>query len=233
MSLRAGAYRLMATELSKYFPRKKPGGDILSGTDISVEPIDWDRHGEDLAKAVTGPDNSDLWTYVPLGPFDDIGGLKPVMSYVAEQRDWATYALVRKSDNVTTGTASYMRLRPEHGSAEVGCIVFGRAMQKTRGATEAMYLMARHIFEDLDYRRYEWKCHNGNDASKRAAMRFGFTFEGIFRNDMVMKGGNRDTAWFSMIDSDWPAIKAGYEAWLSPENFDESGRQLSELKIWP
>jgi RimJ/RimL family protein N-acetyltransferase len=123
-----------------------------------------------------------------------------------------------------------MRLRPEHGSVEIGCVVFGKALQKTRGATEAIYLMAKHAFSDLGYRRFEWKCDNDNADSKNAALRFGFEFEGVFRNDMVMKGRNRDTAWFSIIDTDWPIVKAGFETWLSAQNFDENGRQISSLR---
>ena len=127
------------------------------------------------------------------------------------------------------GMASYMRIRPEHGSAEVGFVCFSKAMQRTPAATEAMYLMARHLFDDLGYRRYEWKCDNANEKSRRAAERLGFAFEGVFRQDMVMKGRNRDTAWYSMLDTEWPAAKAAFEAWLAPENFDGEGRQRNKL----
>ncbi|VAW07153.1 Acetyltransferase, GNAT family, partial [hydrothermal vent metagenome] len=128
------------------------------------------------------------------------------------------------------GMASYMRIRPEAGSVEIGCIVFSGALQKTPAATEAMYLMARHIFDDLGYRRYEWKCNDENAASKSAAERLGFQFEGVFRQDMVVKGENRDTAWFSVLDSEWPEVKAGLNAWLAPENFDADGRQRRSLR---
>ena len=127
------------------------------------------------------------------------------------------------------GMASYMRIRQEHGSAEVGCVVFGKALQRTRAATEAIYLMARHIFDDLGYRRFEWKCNEANAASKRAAVRFGFTFEGVFRNDMVMKGRNRDTAWYSMLDSEWSGVKTAFDSWLDPGNFTPEGVQRSRL----
>ena len=122
-----------------------------------------------------------------------------------------------------------MRLRPEYGSAEIGCVIFGDKLQKTRAATETLYLFAKHVFEDLGYRRFEWKCDNGNVASKRAAERFGFKFEGIFRNDMIVKGRNRDTAWYAMTDDDWTAVKARFETWLSPENFGFNSLQKKAL----
>ncbi len=125
--------------------------------------------------------------------------------------------------------ASYMRIRQEHGSAEVGFVLFGARLQRTAAATEAMYLMARHLFEDLGYRRYEWKCDDDNAASKRAADRLGFTFEGVFRNDMVVKGRSRDTAWFSMTDAEWPRLGGRLDAWLASENFDPDGRQKRRL----
>jgi RimJ/RimL family protein N-acetyltransferase len=127
------------------------------------------------------------------------------------------------------GWASYMRITPAHGVIEVGNILFSPALQRTRAATEAMYLMARHVFEDLGYRRYEWKCNAENAPSRRAALRFGFTFEGIFRQHMVVKGHNRDTAWFAMLDHEWPVRKRAFEAWLQPENFDDDGHQRRTL----
>ena len=126
--------------------------------------------------------------------------------------------------------AGYMRIREKHGSAEIGCVAFGRDLRRSPEATEAMSLMASHIFDELGYRRYEWKCHNGNAASRRAAKRFGFKFEGVFRNDMVVRGKNRDTAWFAMTDEDWPANKSAFEAWLSPSNFDAAGQQKKKLE---
>jgi RimJ/RimL family protein N-acetyltransferase len=217
-------------KLQPYMPRKQPSKVSLFGHYITLESIDWAKHGPSLSQNITGADNTALWDYIPIGPFDNQAGLQNVFSYVATQKNWETLAILSNTSGNTLGTTSYMRLRPEHGSAEVGCVVFGKSLQKTRGATEALYLMAKHTFEDLEYRRFEWKCDNGNADSKRAALRLGFQFEGVFRNDMVMKGRNRDTAWFSMIDTDWPVIKAGFETWLSEENFSEDGMQLSTLK---
>jgi len=206
---------------------------VLEGNYIDLEPLDWAAHGSDLAEHVAGLENADLWTFVPIGPFDDLAGLQAVMSYAGEQFSWEIMAAKSKASGKVLGTTSYMRIREMHGSAEVGCVVLGQPLQKTREATEIIYLIAKHVFEDLGYRRFEWKCHNANEASKRAAERFGFTFEGVFRNDMVIKGKNRDTAWFSMIDSEWPALKAAYEAWLSPDNFDAATQKLPLKAFMP
>lgn len=171
--------------------------------------------------------DADLWRHIPIGPFDTAEALAAAFDFAGAALGWRTHVLF--VGDRPAGMASYMRLRPEHGSAEVGCIVYGRPLQKTPAATEAMFIMARHLFDDLGYRRYEWKCDNANAASKRAAERLGFTFEGVFRNDMVMKGRSRDTAWFSITDAEWPRVKAALEAWLAPGNFDAEGRQRRAL----
>jgi RimJ/RimL family protein N-acetyltransferase len=124
-----------------------------------------------------------------------------------------------------------MRIDPAHGVIEIGHILWGPAIARTRVATEALYLAASYVFDELGYRRFEWKCDNNNEPSKQAARRFGFTFEGVFRQHMVIKGRNRDTAWFSIIDADWPRLRAGFEVWLAPDNFDGAGRQLSKLRF--
>ena len=133
-------------------------------------------------------------------------------------------------DDQPLGTASYLRIAPADGSIEVGNIVLGSALQRTTAATESMYLLARHALDDLGYRRYEWKCHNENEASKRSAVRYGFTFEGVFRQHVISKGANRDTAWFSMIDREWPVLKQAFEAWLAPANFEPEGSQKRRLE---
>ena len=138
-------------------------------------------------------------------------------------------AIVPKSSGRAEGYASYMRMDPANGVIEVGNILMAPLLQKTTAATEAMYLMARHVFEDLGYRRYEWKCNANNAPSRRAALRYGFMFEGVFRHHMIVKERNRDTAWFSMLDSEWPARKAAFEAWLDPANFDPEGQQRHSL----
>ena len=215
--------------LADWTARPRPGGDVLSGKHVRLEPLDWDAHHEGLYAATGGAENAALWDYIPFGPFTDADTLRQHMSFIIEAHDWACMVIRAAGTGTILGMASYMRLRPEHGSAEVGCVIFGHDLQRTRAATEAMALMAGHLFETLGYRRYEWKCDNANAASRRAALRLGFQFEGIFRNDMVVKGRNRDTAWFAMTDSDWPRIKAGYEAWLSDDNFTADGQQRRSL----
>ena len=180
--------------------------------------------------AINGAADADLWRFIPFGPFKDAASLGAGMVIVAERQNWMTYIFRQPETGEVLGMASYMRIRPEAGSVEIGCIIFSKALQRTPAATEAMYLMARHIFDDLGYRRYEWKCDDRNEASKRAAARLGFTFEGLFRQDLVVKELNRDTAWYSIIDSEWPEAKAGFEAWLAPENFDKAGQQRGSLQ---
>ncbi len=219
--------------LSTWKPCELPGAIVLQGDYCRLEPLDWDKHGEDLFQVLNGAENNDLWTYIPLGPFDALEEMVATFNYVREAMNWRTMIILDDQENTVLGMASFMRLRPEHGSAEVGCVVFSKALQRTRVATEAIYLMARHLFADLGYRRFEWKCNDANMASKQAAIRFGFSFEGVFRNDMVMKGKSRDTAWYSMIDTEWPAINAGFQQWLDAGNFDTSGQQLSRLSAAP
>jgi RimJ/RimL family protein N-acetyltransferase len=223
--------------LSDWQPRPRCGLTALEGTYVRLEPYDAAQHLSGLFKAVGGAANAELWRYIPLGPFLEGAHLGQMIAVTNTSHGWQTMVIrATGTDEIPggeiLGMASYMRIREDHGSAEVGCVLFGPKLQRTREATQAIYLMARHLFDDLGYRRFEWKCNEANAASKRAAVRFGFTFEGIFRNDMVMKGMNRDTAWYSMIDSEWPEIKAAFKAWLSAENFDEEGRQRARLEAY-
>jgi RimJ/RimL family protein N-acetyltransferase len=185
------------------------------------------RHAAALWEAVGGYD--DLWTWLADGPYPS----EAELSQALEEKQAATgaifLAIVPGDAAGAAGYASYMRMEPAHGVVEVGNILLAPALQRTRAATEAMYLMASHIFDHLGYRRYEWKCNAANQASRRAALRLGFTFEGIFRQHMVVKGRNRDTAWFSMLDQEWPTRKRAFEAWLEDDNFDSQGRQRQSL----
>lgn len=212
--------------LGDWTARDRPGQWPLVGSRISLEPLNWSRHGKDLFGAIAGAGNDDIWAYMPIGPFETSKAFKSVLSKAIEAFGWETLVFKRRSDGAVVGMSSYMRIRNAHGSVEVGAVAFGPELKRTAEATEAMYLMASHIFDDLGYRRYEWKCHNENQASKRAAERFGFLFEGIFRNDMVVNGQNRDTAWFAMTDQDWPGIKSAFETWLLPSNFNSAGQQV-------
>jgi RimJ/RimL family protein N-acetyltransferase len=207
-------------------PAQRPGPVTLEGRFGRVEKLD-DKHGADLWDAVEGRD--DIWTYMSTyGPF---AGEGPFLEWIATRvslSDPYCYAVVDVTGHAV-GIAALMEIQPTRRSVEVGHIVYSPALQRTPLGTEAQYLLARYAFETLGYRRYEWKCNALNAASRRAALRYGFTFEGIARQHMIAKGRNRDTAWFAMIDSEWPARKAAFERWLAPENFDADGRQRISL----
>lgn len=215
-------------ELADWTKRPPPGLVTLAGSRVRLEPLDWARHAETLFSAVGGPGNEGLWTWMPTGPFDTRDALGDMLASGRDTQGWRTLVILGQASQDVLGMASYMRIREEHGSAEIGCVALGYRLQRTREATEAFGLMAGHVF-DLGYRRYEWKCHHANMASQRSAERFGFTREGVFRNDMVLKGGSRDTVWYSIIDSEWPAIQAALGDWLSEENFTADGRQKRTL----
>ena len=217
--------------LEQWTTRDAIGEAVLVGSYCRLEPFVADQHGGELFAAIGGLENDNLWTYIPMGPYGSVAELNAMLAHVRSERDWRTMVIVDATSDKIVGMASYMRRRAEHGSAEVGCVVYGPALQRTRAATEALYLMARHAFDGLGYRRFEWKCNAANAASMRSALRFGFSFEGIFRNDMVVKGENRDTAWYAMTDGDWPRVKAGFRAWLDAGNFDSAGKQHSKLAV--
>lgn len=170
---------------------------------------------------------------MPYGPFPSSDeGRKAFDEFIvnlSQSNDPLYFAAKDKSTGKAIGFMSFMRIDNAHRCVEVGGIMFSPLLQRTPAATECMYLMARHIFDTLGYRRYEWKCNSLNAGSRKAALRLGFTFEGIFRQHMIVKGINRDTAWFSMLDSEWPAVKRAFEAWLDPKNFDDQGNQLASL----
>ena len=170
-----------------------------------------------------------LWTYLSESPPENLNELRDWVTRASGQTDPAYYALIERGSGRCLGRAAYLRIQPEAGSIEVGSILYSPALQRTPMATEAMFLMMQHAFEVLGYRRYEWKCDALNEPSRRAAERLGFSFEGIFRQALVYKGRNRDTAWYSIVDGDWPAIRQGYEAWFDPANFEESGQQKHSL----
>jgi RimJ/RimL family protein N-acetyltransferase len=208
-------------------PARPLSSSILEGELVRLEPIDVQRHAAELYAAQEGA--PEIWDYMSYGPFPSEAEFRTWLSGPATSDDPLFYAIVNQTGGRALGMASFLRITPEHGVIEVGHIWYSPALQRTRQATDAMYVMARHIFEDLGYRRYEWKCNALNEPSKRAAQRLGFTYEGVFRQHMVVKDRNRDTAWYSMLDSEWPAAKAAFEAWLRPDNFDAEGRQLRGL----
>lgn len=218
------------TDLSTWTKRQTPGLVALVGERVRLEPLDWSVHGYDLFPAIGGQHREELWRHMPVGPFADEAELENLLALMRKTEGWRTMVVRQASKGDVLGMASYMRIREAHGSAEIGCVALGDRLRRTPEATEAFAMMAGHVFDDLGYRRYEWKCSFANEASKRAAERFGFAFEGVFRNDMVMKGESRDTAWYSIIDQEWPAIRAALDEWLAPGNFGPDGRQIKTLE---
>ncbi|MGC2192553.1 MAG: GNAT family protein [Candidatus Dormiibacterota bacterium] len=217
-------------------PAPLPRGVTVRGRYVELAPLDSAKHGAALWEAVLDPANDRLWRYLPDGPFADRAAFDANLKILCSSDSPLFFAILDGDSKRALGWASLMRIKPQHRSVEVGYILFTPSLQRSRGATEAMYLLARHVFEDLGYRRYEWKCDSLNGPSRRAALRLGFTFEGIFRQHMVIKGRSRDTAWFSILDGEWPARKSRLEKWLEPSNFDAQGEQklpLSGLPIEP
>ena len=207
-----------------------PGRVTLQGAYVDLVPLDPLGHGESLFTATCGPAQDPLWLYLFDGPYADRQSFDRALRSKADSADPFYFAIIDRGSACPLGWAALMRIEPAHRVIEVGSILYSPALQRTRGATEAMYLLARYVFESLGYRRYEWKCNALNAPSVRAARRLGFTFEGIFRQHMIVKGRNRDTAWFSMLDREWPARKAAFQRWLRPENFDADGRQRQSLE---
>ena len=208
------------------WPASPPSDVRLIGDYGQVEKLDAERHGADLWQAVKGHDA--LWTYMNYGPFADEASFQAWLAERQKLTEPYSYAIVTPQGHAV-GIAALMEVRTAMRVIEVGHIVYSSALQRTPLATEAQYLLARHTFESLGNRRYEWKCNALNASSRRAAERYGFTFEGIFRQHLISKGRNRDTAWFSMLDSEWPSRKAAFQRWLSPDNFDANGRQKQSL----
>lgn len=204
-----------------------PAPVTLRGRYATLEPLDAERHGEALWEAANSHD--EVWMWLFDGPYAAEADFFRAVGEKQAATAAVFLAIVPVASGKAAGWASFMRAEPAHGVVEVGNILLTPALQRTTAATEAMYLMARHVFESLGYRRYEWKCNAENLPSRRAAARLGFTFEGIFRQHMVAKGRNRDTAWFSMLDSEWPARKQAFEKWLDSSNFDADGRQREPL----
>ena len=202
----------------------------LDGRLVSIAPLDAALHGAALYDATCGGDRDELWTYLPDGPYADPQTFASDLDVKARSADPLFFAIVDRATGGAAGLAAYLRMDPANRVLEIGHILFGRGLQRSAGATEAMYLMAKYAFEELGCRRYEWKCDTRNAPSWRAAERLGFTFEGVFRQHMIRKGQNRDSAWFSMLDSEWPANRQAFEQWLEPSNFETDGRQRRTLE---
>lgn len=204
-------------------------GTALEGRFVRLVPLDPAAHGADLYRGSHGPGHERLWRYLFPAPFPDEAGFRTYLEKGAAGRDPFFLAILDRATGEAVGFATYMRIEPAHRVIEVGNILFTPKLQHRPGATEAMYLMARHAFEELGYRRYEWKCDALNAPSRRAAERLGFGYEGTFRQHMIVKGRSRDTAWYAMLDRDWPARRRAFERWLDAANFEPSGEQRLRL----
>jgi RimJ/RimL family protein N-acetyltransferase len=208
----------------------------LHGHWVRLDPVSVARHAQSLFQSFDGKDpDGTLWTWLGYGPFSDIDTFADWLKDRQAARDPWFYVFINRrtaeAPESAMGMGAFMRADGANGVIEIGHIWMAPALQRTREATEAIYLMIRHAFDDLGVRRLEWKCDALNEPSRAAARRFGFTFEGVFRQHMIIKGRNRDTAWFAMLDTDWPKVRAGFEAWLADSNFDAAGTQKAKLQV--
>jgi RimJ/RimL family protein N-acetyltransferase len=211
-------------------PAKRPERVTLKGRWITLVALDPHAHAEALYEGSNGDAAREaVWAYLFDGPHESLDEFRANIEAKARSTDPLFFAVIDNASGRAVGYQTFLRIDPPNRVIEVGNILYTPAMQRTAGATEAQYLFAKYVFDELGHRRYEWKCNAHNAPSRRAAERFGFTFEGIFRQHMIVKGRNRDTAWFAMLDSEWPARKAAYERWLAPDNFDAEGRQKLKL----
>jgi RimJ/RimL family protein N-acetyltransferase len=211
-------------------PCPRPARLVLEGRYARLEPLAA-AHAPDLFAASAAPGAAQRFAYLSDLPPAGIADMDAWINKMNAGDDPLFSAVIDRSSGRAAGRQALMRITPEHGVIEIGHILWGPAISRTRVATEALYLAARHVFEARGYRRFEWKCNSLNEPSKAAALRFGFRFEGVFRQHMWAKGANRDTAWFSMLDSEWPALRREYDRWLEPSNFDADGRQKSKLRV--
>jgi RimJ/RimL family protein N-acetyltransferase len=211
-------------------PRPRPARVVLDGRYARLEPLTA-VHAPALYEAAAAPGAERRFAYLFDSPPAALPDMQAWVATAAATEDPLFSAVIDKATGRAEGRQALMRIVPEHGVIEIGHILWGPAIARRRAATEAFFLAARYVFEDLGYRRFEWKCHNANEPSKAAARRFGFSYEGLFRQHMWAKGANRDTAWFAMLDSEWPGFRREYDRWLAPANFDAAGTQLSRLHI--
>ena len=215
--------------LPAWSERPLPAGVVLQGRFCRLEPLNAERHASDLYDAyASAPDDCD-WTYMPVGPFREKSEYLRHAEAAASSADPKHYSVIDATQGRAVGTLSLMRVDARNGSIEVGGVTFSPLLKQKPASTEAQFLLMQYVFDELGYRRYEWKCDSLNEPSRKAAQRLGFSFEGVFRQASVYKQRSRDTAWFSIIDKEWPQLKQAFLAWLSPENFDGNGRQIKSL----
>jgi len=216
-------------DLPEWTPRAQPPRRVVEGRFCRLEPIDASKHADDLHAAYAqAPDGRD-WTYLGVERPAEAEGTRAYIERIAKSTDPLHFAVIDRQSGRAVGSLALMRIDPANGAIEVGTVNFSPLLKNTPMSTEAQYLLMKLAFDELGYRRYEWKCDNFNEPSKRAALRLGFKYEGLFRQAVVYKGRSRDTAWFSITDREWPRVHAAFEAWLAPENFDAKGRQKRSL----
>jgi len=218
----------MSFAVPNWSERLPPPRTAMQGRFCRVVSLEPERHAAALYAANRKDEEGRMWSYLSYGPFSSFEDYLAKMNEWLKE-DWHIHAIIHETSGLAAGVASYMRIEPEAGSIEVGAIMYSPCLQRTTAGTEAMYLMMKRAFDELGYRRYEWRCNSLNEASINAAKRLGFQLEGILRQANVLKGHNRDTAWFSIVDREWPQIRAAFEAWLAPDNFDSTGRQRRTL----
>ncbi|MBZ5760687.1 MULTISPECIES: GNAT family N-acetyltransferase [Rhizobium] len=220
----------MSENLQNWQPRPRPERKILQGRYVRLEPLNAAKHGDGLYEASAVSDIDSRFAWLPDYPPENRAAFQPWLDNAETSNDPLFFTLIDEVSGKVAGRQALMRIEPAPGVIEIGNIYWGPLVSRKPAATEAFFLFASYIFDALGYRRYEWKCNNRNDPSKRAAERFGFQFEGIFRQHLVVKGENRDTAWYSIIDKEWPALRKAYIAWLDPDNFDAAGKQKRQLE---
>jgi len=220
----------MSADLKNWQPRPRPGREVMEGRYMRLEPLDAARHGDGLFEASSVVDASERFRWLPDFPPQTRADFQPWLDKVQASEDPLFFTVIDKASGRIAGRQTLMRIDAANGVIEIGNIYWGPIISRRPAATEAQYLFMKYAFDTLGYRRYEWKCNNANLPSKRAAERFGFQFEGIFRQHLVVKGENRDTAWYSVIDTEWPALKRAYDAWLDPANYDAEGNQKRRLE---
>lgn len=219
----------VGVKLPGWSPRSPPPRTAMADRFCTVLPLDPARHAAQLFAAYADDVEGRLWTYLPRGPFASPVEYRAWAEQACRGDDPLTHAIIDNATGEAVGTAAYMRIEPAVGVIEVGSITYSPRLQRRPAGTEAMYLMMRRVFDELGYRRYEWKCNSLNLPSRTAAERLGFQYEGLFRQATITRGRNRDTAWFSVIDGEWPALRAAFEGWLDPANFDAEGQQRRSL----
>jgi RimJ/RimL family protein N-acetyltransferase len=221
---------MVSEDLKNWQPRPRPKREPMEGRYVRLEPLSALKHGDGLFEASSVSDAGRRFRYLFDHPPQSRAAFQPWLERAEASEDPLFFAVIDKASGKIAGRQTLMRIDPAYGVIEIGNIYWGPLVSRKPAATEALYLFAKHIFDDLGYRRYEWKCNNANEPSKRAAERFGFQFEGVFRQHLVVKGENRDTAWYSIIDKEWPAVRQAYEEWLDPSNFDPDGGQRRRLE---